>query len=131
MFILFTCALGRLEEDPAAKKPKIDFAAMNMAAASMMPIMPGVSPMMMGTMMPGMMPPMVMPGMPAAQPLYVCLFACTFLSVFFLMSVCGSVHLCVIVSTSFPITHAILSPKSTSSKFHWCSQPWWCYSTCH
>ncbi|XP_065898451.1 BUB3-interacting and GLEBS motif-containing protein ZNF207-like [Dysidea avara] len=60
---------GRLEEDPAAKKPKIDFAAMNMAAASMMPIMPGVAPMMMGTMMPGMMPPpMVMPGMPAAQP---------------------------------------------------------------
>lgn len=61
---------GRLEEDPAAKKPKVDFAAMNMAAASMMPIIPGVPPMMMGTMMPGMVPPpVVMPGMPTAQPL--------------------------------------------------------------
>ena len=61
---------GKLEEDPAAKKPKIDFAAMNMAAASMMPIIPGVPPMMMGTMMPGMVPPpVVMPGMPTAQPL--------------------------------------------------------------
>ena len=115
-FVYFAVLVGRLEEDPAAKKPKIDFAAMNMAAASMMPIMPGVAPMMMGSMMPGMVPPpMVMPGMPAAQPLYVCLFICLF-EIAVCLSVCAfsvwfkRYFTCCCSCSPLPLVHKFLVP---------------------